>query len=133
MNSEEINARVEEIEGMDPHPYEVGKTGKAFPYIGWFWREVDFDYKTFSLGVIHGADTLNGGPFVGFMQNNKWGYGEFGLTEEETKVLRALFVTACEAPSTELADALKAINEYVYHVRTSEELSRVRGDIDYDQ
>ncbi len=44
---------------------------KSVPYIGWYWREVDFT-RPFTLGHC--------GEFVGFMENNKWGYPEWTVT-----------------------------------------------------
>lgn len=49
--------------------------GKRVPYIGWFWRAVDFANKRIPIGDC--------GEFVGFMENNKWGYPERELTEPE--------------------------------------------------
>jgi hypothetical protein len=49
--------------------------GKRIPYIGWFWRATGFVTKDISIG--------NCGDFIGVMENNKWGYAERHMTEEE--------------------------------------------------
>ena len=60
-----------ERDESDPHGH-----GKKVPYIGWFWRSCDFATKKYiSIGDC--------GKFIGFMQNNKWGYDERFLTEQE--------------------------------------------------
>jgi len=57
----------------DPHGH-----GKRIPYIGWFWRSVDFINKSASIGWC--------GEFVGIMENNKWDYKERYLDKEEFEV-----------------------------------------------
>lgn len=54
--------------------------GKHIPYIGWFWRDVDFsDLSRIPIG--------NCGSFVGFMKNNKWDYPGRLLTLEEANTI----------------------------------------------
>lgn len=54
-------------------------TGKPVPYIGWFWRNVDFT-QPISLGHIPES-------FSGFMENNKWGYCSWTITEQQQDTL----------------------------------------------
>ncbi len=62
----------------DPHGH-----GKRVPYIGWYWRSVDFVNGSIPIGDC--------GEFVGFMENNKWDYPERDLTKEEVaKVIEML-------------------------------------------
>lgn len=49
--------------------------GKRLPYIGWYWRSVDFARKRITVGDC--------GDFIGFMENNKWDHPERDLTPEE--------------------------------------------------
>lgn len=49
--------------------------GKRLPYIGWYWRAVDFARKDITVGDC--------GDFIGFMENNKWDHPERSLTEPE--------------------------------------------------
>jgi hypothetical protein len=65
----------------DPHGH-----GKRVPYIGWFWRSVDFANGVYYIG--------NCGEFVGFMENNKWGYPERRLTPDEASRVTDI---VCEA------------------------------------
>lgn len=54
----------------DPHGH-----GKRLPYIGWFWRSVDFANRRIPIGDC--------GDFIGFMENNKWGHPARNLTDSE--------------------------------------------------
>lgn len=56
--------------------------GKRIPYIGWFWRLVDFDRRIVPIGDC--------GEFVGFMENNKWDYPERTLTDTEVDAVLAV-------------------------------------------
>lgn len=56
----------------DPHGH-----GKRVPYIGWFWRDVDFAREYYVIG--------NCGQFIGFMENNKWGYPQRRLIPSEAE------------------------------------------------
>lgn len=67
-------------------------SGKPIPYVGWFWRSVDFNHPI-SLGIV--PDTPFG-ELVGFMENNKWDYGWVDLTQEQQATLIAKFSTAVE-------------------------------------
>jgi hypothetical protein len=52
--------------------------GKRLPYIGWFWRHIEFsDLTRIPIGDC--------GDFVGFMANNKWNYPERYMTEDEAR------------------------------------------------
>jgi len=61
MDSEEINKRIDKAD-------DAGE--KVLPYMGWYWRDVDFDNGPITLGLSYGDIQ------VGFMENNKWGYEE---------------------------------------------------------
>jgi hypothetical protein len=65
--------------GSDDNKHDFGG-GKTIPYIGWFWRAVDFASRRASIGDCDG--------FIGFMENNKWDYSERLLTDDE--MLRVL-------------------------------------------
>ena len=54
----------------DPNGY-----GKRLPYIGWFWRHLEFSDGHLPIG--------NCGQFIGFMPNNKWDYPERLTTADE--------------------------------------------------
>lgn len=86
--SEELNAKIRELENLDDPPYECFG-GKAIPFIGWFWRNVDFDRTPYSFGVIP-----DNPPLVGFMQNNKWGYGYAHASAKQCLEIRGLIEQA---------------------------------------
>lgn len=71
---------------VDPHGH-----GKRVPYIGWYWRHVAFSAGTFSIG--------NCGDFIGFMENNKWGYPERLVTPDEFAAVMAIIDAAMVANS----------------------------------
>lgn len=48
---------------------------KRIPYIGWFWRHLEFHAGTLPIGDC--------GGFIGFMANNKWEYPQRDLTTGE--------------------------------------------------
>jgi len=84
--SRHLNRKIEEVEDVERHDLflvELGGTGKVIPYIGESWPDVDFT-KPVSFGHC-----VN---FVGFMENNKWGYPEWQLSEEQDNILKALLL-----------------------------------------
>jgi len=103
MNSEEMNARINEIDEhgcSDNEIYHSCIGDKVIPYIGWFWRTVNFDNDHCWLDVLpvfeykDGLSECNNSPKVGFMQNNKWDYEAFKIEGEQWKTLRKLIVDA---------------------------------------
>ena len=87
-------------------------SGKVVPYFGWFWRNVDFT-RPISLGYTNevGFDVPK---FVGFMENNKWGYSEFTCTLEQTENIERLLIEAVENPSDE---TLQSVFDYMQTLR----------------
>ncbi len=75
--NEQYNRRVAEIADFEDkdEPFNNTTTGKRIPYIGWFWRDTDFAGKRILIGTT--------GDYVGVMENNKWGYPDRLMTEEE--------------------------------------------------
>jgi hypothetical protein len=65
------------------------ESGKRVPYIGWYWRDVDFAAKRITI-----ADC---GDFIGFCENNKWGYDQRDLTDDEADQVIALLWKALNA------------------------------------
>lgn len=57
--------------------YADDESSKRIPYLGWYWRHVNFAELKITIGM--------GGGLVGFMENNKWDYPERDLTEAEAK------------------------------------------------
>lgn len=88
-------------------------TGKLIPYIGWFWRHVDFT-RPLTIGFTKTWESvLDSYPkskiaefiqslemtdsFFGFMENNKWGYWETEINTRDSNII------------------IKALQKAVYH------------------
>lgn len=56
--------------------------GKRLPYIGWYWRHLNFSSGSLPIG--------NCGSFIGFIANNKWNYNERLTTPEEFSAIMAI-------------------------------------------
>lgn len=127
MTSEEINNKIDEIEHENekqPNKFEYQCFGgKVFPYIGWFWRTVNFDRDSCVFGVCpsgpsYEEDQLPAAceeaqvklPVVGFMENNKWEYDEIICDGDKWKEIKQLVVLAVENPNRE---TLKALNDKI--------------------
>lgn len=105
MNSEELNAGIRTLCGRD----DLSDGEKAIPYVGWFWREVDFDAPAYQCGVIPGE-------WQGFMENNKWDYGySRPTTPDEWAHVKGLLAAAILTPSREACravwDAIQAVTD----------------------
>jgi hypothetical protein len=50
-SSDELNEKIELLEKAHRELELCG--GKIVPYIGWYWRKVDFDSKTYNFGIIN--------------------------------------------------------------------------------
>lgn len=124
MTSKELNAAIEQLEKLEELPVVVARegfsawpgdvtiagpkedTGKKIFYWGWFWREVNFD-----LPIVLAWDTQG---LTGFCENNKWGYPEITLTQEQSEELRTLCETAATSKS---ADSIKLVNNFMMDCR----------------
>jgi hypothetical protein len=103
MDDAELNERIREFDGPSGYrnertPERLERSEKVVAYYGWYWRDVDFS-RPISFAYADGA-------WVGFCENNKWGYEQFHLSQEETDAVRAACVALVEAPSRELATKL---------------------------
>lgn len=89
--------------------------GKRVPYVGWFWRHLEFHKGRLPIGFIGRAppaprlptprswrsvvrDRPGRGGYVGFMANNKWGHHERLTTPEEFDTIMG-FIDAAMAES----------------------------------
>lgn len=68
---------------------KVAGRGKRLPYIGWFWRHLEFSDGALPLG--------NCGEFVGFIADNKWDYPERMTAPEEFAQIMAIIDAAMKA------------------------------------
>jgi hypothetical protein len=100
MNNKNLNNLIEII-CDDSSEYE-SFGGKSIPYIGWGWREVNFDSKDYDFGILpyqgYGATietgfiNLQSTPIMklGFMENNKWDYDYHHCNEKDWKEIKKL-------------------------------------------
>lgn len=63
--------------------------GKRVPYMGWFWRGVDFFNYLIPIGFHEG--------YVAFMENNKWDYHERNMSRDEAKQVMVFLDAAYKA------------------------------------
>ncbi len=111
MDSDKLNDEIRKAEDEDREKSRVigmENSGKIFPYIGWFWREVNFD-RLLPLAECEG-DIGDDKGFVGIIVNNKWGYDEWETTEEQRGEIKALFEKAVAAHNQ---DGYQALFDYV--------------------
>jgi hypothetical protein len=103
-----LNAAIVEICDDESLPRPLGMSGgKRIPYIGWYWRNVDFT-QPFSLGrtrieasvfeQIHGLRGHHGPGWAGFMENNKWDYPEWTVTEPQAVAIVQALREAVKQP-----------------------------------
>ena len=111
MTSEELNARLREIEDeSERYGYEAFG-GKAIPYIGWYWRDVNFDHDgKYPFGILPIMDGLdaNDTPRVGFMENNKWDYEYVYAAAEQWAEIKRLLTEVAQRPCRETLAAADA-------------------------
>jgi hypothetical protein len=105
MDSKELNERIEKICDDDNLYKAFG--GKAIPYVGWFWRDVNFDTEDCLFGVLPDGK-------LGFMENNKWNYDYHYCEPEDWQEIRRLLEIAVAAPSRE---SLKAVDDKIQSLR----------------
>jgi hypothetical protein len=74
---------------------------KRLPYIGWYWRNLNFADKKIPIGFDEYG-------YVGFMVSNKWGYPERHLTHYEVEKLISIIDDAMRI--NEEGDDLKNLN-----------------------
>lgn len=113
MNSGTLNKKIADLDGNEEYTVKgLESSGKCIPYIGWFWRQVDFDSEIW-LGYTDETG-FDFPMFVGFMENNKWGYPEFKCTPEQTDQIKSLLVEAVESPCNE---TLQKAFDYIQSLR----------------
>lgn len=123
MTSEELNAAISDLEATDGDMEGYKGDDKKIPYIGWFWRAVDFDKETYSFGHIQSRGVSLGGlqiegaaDWFGFMENNKWDYGySRDTTPKEWSDIKSLLETYVGSPCVNTAnaawDAIQAVGK----------------------
>jgi len=118
LTSDQINDMLYDLDMRDVLPYDAFG-GKVVPYIGWFWRPVGFDYhKEYSFGVLPVYDLVlesNADVKIGFMENNKWGYGYCHCPAKDWQEIRHLLETAL---LDQTHDNFKAVDDKIQSLYT---------------
>ena len=116
MKSEEINKIIHSWDSKDM-PYEAFG-GKAIPYIGWFWRTVNFDSEAYYFGVLPEYKGLDRNDKVrlGFMENNKWDYDYCFCPSIDWHEIKQLIEEAVKNPTH---DTLKAVDDKIQSLLTT--------------
>ena len=109
MKSKKMNKLIRDYDGSDSPPFDAFG-GKPIPYLGWFWRDVNFDAETMGFGVM---PYLGNRFLVGFMQSNKWGYPSVEADKGQWTEIKALITAALKDPISEnfrrANDAIQAL------------------------
>ena len=101
MDNEELNLWI--MDHCDNEEHEI-EGGKCIPYIGWFWRTVDFESGSVPIG--------NCGSFIGFMENNKWDYPERLMTDAELSIVVGYIGDAIRNPDRKW-ELVKSLWDYM--------------------
>jgi hypothetical protein len=101
MDGKELNDKIKELCQYDKEKAFIAFGGKPIPYIGWYWRDIDFDNFDRRFGVIPANDKPEGYPLVGFMANNKWFYRSVEATKEQWNEIRRLLEIVADDPTKE--------------------------------
>ena len=105
MKSKKLNKEIEKLSDKTEIYQCFG--WKAIPYIGWFWRTVDFSSDHCFLGVMKKDDNKK---VIGFMQNNKWDYDSIRVDGEKWEKLKQLLEIAIDKKDH---DSLKNVDDYM--------------------
>ena len=104
---ERLNGQIRDF--SDDGSYEISgleDSGKSIPYVGWYWRDVDFN------NVILG-DCQSGQGFIGFMENNKWGYAEINLTRDESRAIRKMLKSIVRKGAKDIKKKLQTLFDHL--------------------
>lgn len=76
-----------------------GGPSKTIPYMGWFWRDMDFAGKDFTVADNQTGDYAEDNHFIAFCENNKWGFDQRQMTPDEAVTFINFIDAAMNAPS----------------------------------
>lgn len=144
LSSNSINKILNGLEEGDFTIRGLEGTGKIVPCIGWFWRDVDFDdtivlgkiekikYPGLEMNPIQAMMEASEPPgFVGFMENNKWGYRSQYIRKDtpEWKALRGKVEAAVRANTEEAYQELFDFIQGLWKECTPEEREANHGSL----
>ena len=115
LSGEDLNKAIRELETQFendmPH-------SKPIPYMGWFWRTVNFDADRCSFGLC--PNGTGKPPFVAFMENNKWGYSSITIDGNNWNAIKAVLqVAARERTLASVRAAYDAIQALGANLRST--------------
>ena len=116
MTSDELNNAIRTIADDETIDYECFG-GKKIPYLGWFWRTVDFDRfieHGYRFGVVPASAEDELVALNGFMENNKWDYGTVRATPEQCKAIHQALINAV---TTRDINDLRVVNDLIQAVK----------------
>jgi hypothetical protein len=105
-SSDEMNEMLHKLADRNDL-FEIEDLGKAIMYFGWYWRDVNFD--SYPYTIARTDDGLNG-----FCENNKWGYPEITITEEQSIRIRLLLESVIDKQTSV---SLSIFNAYLQSLR----------------
>jgi hypothetical protein len=103
MNNDQLNDAIYRLD-------ESSDQSKPVPYLGWFWRQVDFD-GTPTIGIAPDHEAKQ--TFVGFMENNKWEYMQFSLSRAQATHVRGLLQRVVSAPDAARPALLTELRQFL--------------------
>lgn len=106
LTSKQINDKIRE---MEKH-----KDTKPVPYLGWMWREVDFDDDSPPPIGIAPPDEEDDNVYVGFMLNNKWGYSYARCSTIQWQSIKEAIIQLVEEPSKEHQERVYMVIQNLY-------------------
>jgi len=120
MTSKELNEKIVAIENREDLDFEAFG-GKIIPYIGWFWRDVNFDSEDYYFGILPIYDNnsfdSNDKERLGFMESNKWDYDYKYCPPEIWKEIKFLLEIAV---NNSCVENLKAVNDKIQSLLLNE-------------
>lgn len=99
MDIKTLNERISELDQDESLPFMI-HGGKSIPYQGWYWRSISADYIPLAFN----------GHWVGFCENNKWGYPSVAVRGDAAAVIVGLLEAVASDPS---ASNLKALYDHL--------------------
>lgn len=109
-DSPKINDQIRALDTLVSDECYHSFGGKAIPYLGQIWREIDFTAATCTFGVVpkEVAEALSQGKIhsanrnrnlVGFMVENLWGFPVITVSGEQWTKIRRQLVVAVTKPT----------------------------------
>lgn len=96
LTEQQVNDRIRSLANGDFRIPELEDTGKAVAYQGWYWRDVSPDHMVLA----------HNGRWVGFCENNKWGFPTTHLVDDEAAQVWQMLESIAIEPTFDKLQAL---------------------------